>query len=100
MEIIWSIQARDDLKNIYNYSRTGTEKIVKKYILNLIEYTNSLSQNPFLGRVLFTHNNLEYHLLIYRKHKIIYTITNHINIVSVIHSSRNLEQVLSQIKFL
>lgn len=97
MEIIWSILAKEDLRNIYKYSRAGTDT-VKRYVLKLIDYTDFLGQNPYLGRILFIHNNLEYRLLIYRKHKIIYTITNSINIVSVIHSSRNIEMILTQIK--
>ena len=71
---------------------------VKRYILNLIDYTNFLGQNPYLGRVLFIHNSLEYRLLIYRKYKIIYTVTNSINIVSVVHSARNIQEILNQIK--
>jgi len=97
LEIIWSILAKEDLRNIYKYSRAGTDT-VKRYVLKLIDYTEFLGQNPYLGKVLFIHNNLEYHLLIYRKHKILYTITNSINIVSVIHSSRNIEIVLNHIK--
>ena len=100
MEIKWSILAKEDLRNIYKYSREGTEMTVKRYILNLIDYTNFLGQNPYLGKVIFVHNNLEYHLLIYRKHKIIYTVTNSINIVSVAHSSRNIQEILNQIKSL
>ena len=97
MVIKWSILAKKDLRNIYKYSRAGTDT-VKRYVLKLIDYTDFLSQNPYLGKVLFVHNNLEYRLLIYRKHKILYTITNSINIVSVIHSSRNIEIILNHIK--
>ena len=98
MEVIWSILAKEDLRNIYKYSRAGTEMTVKQYILKLIDYTNFLGQNPYLGRILFIHNSLEYRLLVYRKYKIIYTITSHINIVSVVHSSRNIQEILNQIK--
>ena len=98
MEIKWSILAKEDLRNIYKYSRAGTETTVKRYILNLIDYTNFLGQNPYLGKVLFIHNSLEYRLLIYRRYKIIYTVTSHINIVSVVHSARNMQEILIQIK--
>ena len=97
MEVIWSVLAKEDLRNVFKYSKAGTSTI-KQYVIKLIDYANFLRQNPYLGRVLFIHNNLEYHILIYRKHKIIYTITNNINIVSVVHSSRNIEQILNQIK--
>ena len=97
MEVIWSILAKEDLRNIYKYSR-ACKDTVKRYVLKLIDYTDFLGQNPYLGRILFIHNNLEYRLLIYRKHKIIYTITDSINIVSIVHSSRDIQEYLKQIK--
>lgn len=97
MEVIWSILAKKDLRNIYKYSRAGIDT-VKRYVLKLIDYTEFLGQNPYLGRILFIHNNLEYRLLIYRRHKIIYTITDSINIVSIVHSSRDIQENLKQIK--
>lgn len=100
MVIIWSLQAKKDLRNIYKYSRAGTENTIKRYILKLIDYTEFLGQNPYLGKKLFVHNKLNYHILIYRKHKIIYTVTNKINIVSIIHSSRNIQKILNHIKSL
>ena len=100
MEIIWSNISKRDLRNFFDHIHEGTETTVTNYILNLINYTDFLSNNPYLGKVLFSHNNLDYRILIYRKHKILYTVTNNINIVSLIHSSRNMEEILNQLKSL
>lgn len=97
MEVIWSTLAKEDLKNFYEHSKSSK---AKEYILNLIDYVNFLGQSPYLGKKLFIHNNLEYHILIFRNHKIIYTITDKINIVSVIHSSRDIKKILKVIKSL
>ena len=100
MEIIWSTLSKHDLRNFFDHIHNGTETNATNYILNLIDYTNFLSTNPYLGKLLFSNNNLNYHVLIYRKHKILYTVTDKINIVSIIHSSRNMDEILKQIKFL
>lgn len=99
MEMIWSNSSKKDLKDFFDHIHEGTETIAKNYILNLIDYTSYLKNNPHLGRILFFHNNLEYRMLIYKKHKVLYTITDKINIVSVIHTSRNLKKVLKNLKF-
>ena len=95
MEIIWSNLAKEDIKNFYKYSKSSK---AKEYILSLIDYVSFLVQNPYLGKKLFSYNNLEYHILFFKYHKIIYTITNNINIVSVVHSSRDIKRILRIIK--
>lgn len=100
MEIIWSSISKSDLRDFFDHIHEGTEATATNYILSLINYTNFLSDNPYLGKVLFSHNNLKYRILIYRKHKILYTVTNRINIVSVIHSSRNMDKILDELKSL
>lgn len=100
MEIIWSDLSKQDLRNFFDHIHDGTETNATNYILNLIHYTDFLSTNPYLGKLLFSNNNLNYHVLIYRKHKIIYTVTNSINIVSIVHSSRNMAEIFKQIKLL
>lgn len=100
MEIIWSDLSKQDLRNFFDHIHNGTETSATNYILNLIDYTNFLSTNPYLGKLLFSNNNLNYHVLIYRTHKILYTLTDKINIVSIIHSSRNMDEILKQIKLL
>lgn len=99
MEMIWSNSSKKDSKDFFDHIHEGTETIAKNYIFNLIDYTSYLKNNPHLKRILFAHNNLEYRMLIYKKHKVLYTITDKINIVSVIHTSRNLKKVLKNLKF-
>ena len=92
MEIIWSNEARQDLKNFVNNARVDTEITATKYILNLVDYVENLSSNIRLGKAIFKINNIEIRQLVYKSHKILYYIKeDYIYIVTVIHSKRDIE---------
>jgi len=99
MEIVWSNSSKKDLRTFFENIHKGTEKQANNYIMNIVKYVELLKISPYIGKVLFVHDNLEYRQLVYRKHKIIYSITDNINILSVIHTSRNIQNLISKIKF-
>ena len=92
MDIIWSEHSKADLRNFLDNVREGTEKSANNYILNLMDYTTVLKDDPYLGKAI-TKSNSEYiRQLIYRKHKILYTIyDDYILVLAVVHSSRNMD---------
>lgn len=101
MEIIWSDNSKEDLREFFDHIRSGTESSAQKYINRIIEYTEILKYNPNLGKkICINYNNLEYRILIYKKHNILYSVSDNINIISVIHSSRNMDKFIKIIKSL
>ena len=99
MKIVWSENAKNNLQNYKQNSKIITAGKVDIYINNLIEYVNSLSSCPELGKFLFNKNNFEIRQLIYNMHKIFYGIKKDtIYILVVSHTSRDLTNIIKDIK--
>lgn len=98
MKIVWSENAKNDLQNYKQNSKIITAGKVDTYINNLIEYVNSLSSYPELGKFLFNKNDFEIRQLIYNMHKIFYGIKKDtIYILVVSHTSRNPKEIIKAI---
>ena len=98
MVIKWTPLAIEQLQNFVEISKAETHN-VKKYITSLVDYSNSLLSNNELGKVMFTLNNVKFRQLLYKKHRIIYYIKkDEIQIVSVIHTSQNLERAIAMLE--
>jgi plasmid stabilization system protein ParE len=98
MEIIWTKPSKNDLQNFLENIHEGTEKSANLYILDLIDYSEVLKDNPNVGKMLSEYNDYNIRQLIYRKHKILYNIRgNTVYILSVIHSSRNMKSILKEL---
>ena len=98
MVIKWTPLAIEQLQNFVKISKAEAHN-VKKYITSLVDYSNSLLSNNELGKVMFTLNNVKFRQLLYKKHRIIYYIKNdEIQIVSVIHTSQNLERAIAMLE--
>jgi len=98
MVIKWTKFAKQDLIDFYNTTKK-TEHNAKKYIYSIVEYVENLLINPLLGKFLFHIDNIEMRQLVFRHHKIIYTvIKGDIFIISIVHTSRNIEQYMKYLK--
>ena len=92
MELIWTEHSKADLQNFSDNIHEGTDKSANNYILNLIDYVTLLKDNPYMGKTYSQPTLIDMKQLIYRKHKIFYTIIdNTILILAVVHSSRNMD---------
>ena len=90
MVVIWTERSKVDLRNFLHNIREGTSKSATHYISNLTKYVDSLEDNPFLGKPYSKLISINLRQLVYRKHKILYTISgNQIFILSVLHTSRD-----------
>ena len=58
MVVIWSDDAKQDLKNYYKNSNIITPGKVEKYNNDLVEYVDSLSTSPELGKELYSYHNI------------------------------------------
>ncbi len=95
MVIKWTPLALEQLQNFKETSKAELHNI-KDYIKSLVVFTNSLLSNSELGKVMFKLNDIKFRQLLYKKHRIIYYIKeSEIQIVSIIHTSQNLERAIS-----
>ena len=98
MVIKWTPLAIEQLQNFVEISKAEPHN-VKKYITSLVDYSNSLLSNNELGKVMFILDNVKFRQLLYKKHRIIYYIKkDEIQIVSVIHTSQNLERAIAMLE--
>ncbi len=94
MGIKWTPLAINHLHEFIKISKAEKEN-KQKYLENLINFTNCIIDNNEIGKALFTYNNITFRQLLYKQHRIIYYINdNQIYIVSVIHTSQNLEKAI------
>ncbi len=95
MVIKWTPLAIQQLQNFSKISKAETHNI-KKYITELVTFANNLLSNNELGKVMFILNNIKFRQLLYKKHRIVYYVKkDEIQIVSVIHTSQNLERAIA-----
>ena len=99
MVVVWSEQAINDLKSYAKNSAIITESKVQQYIDDLVDYGNSLSLSPQLGKSFLIYKNIQIRQLIYKMHRIFYYIENNeIIIIQIVHTKRNINVVIEIMK--
>lgn len=91
VRILWSLQARDDLKNIYNYIKQDSVYYADNFKLNILNRLEHLIKFPKLGRVVPEYNCEQVRELIYINYRIIYEIKESIQILAIAHCKMKIE---------
>jgi len=88
-KIVWSIDAHNDLIEIYNYISKDSLYYAIKTVSEITEKTENLYYFPYMGKKSLFYRDEEYRELIYKSYKIIYEINSSIiNIHRIWHSAR------------
>lgn len=86
MEVIITKKARDDLSDYQHHSKGDTTR----YVNRLLEYINTISEMPPIGKIVYSFKKYKIRQLIYVKHKVFYMIYHQkVYILDFIHTSRN-----------
>lgn len=90
VHINWTIQAAQDLENIFKYISNDSRKYAELHILRLKNKTKLLVKYPKSGRIVPEYNNENIRELIYGNYRIIYRIVSNerVDIITVFHTSR------------
>ena len=98
MVVVWSNFAKQNLKKFIDTTLMTKENSIK-YVKKLVEYVSYLDEQSFLGKVLTKYNDIIIYHLIYKQHRVIYSIENNkIYIISVLHTVQSPEKTLTSIK--
>ena len=94
MKSVWSDVAEADLEDIYDYIARDVPYYAEQFTDKLIEAVGALAEHPRLGRpVPEARERDDVRELIFHSYRVIYLIQpDQVNIVSVIHGSRDLTQ--------
>ena len=98
MEIIWTKSARDDLNDYYQNSKILIDDKLNEYIDSMINYIDTLSEMPCLGKVIGNIKDKEMRLVIYKMHKILYSIEEEkIYLLAITHTARDYAKIIDYI---
>lgn len=98
MEINWSSLAKENLQDFFDNTKMLDNNALL-YIKSLVEYVENLRDNNYLGKKLFNFSEFEIRQIIYKKHRILYTLTNKdILILTIAHTSRTLTTIVKEIQ--
>ncbi len=91
--IDWSDQAKDDLKDIYDYIALSSKRYARDTVDKIILSTKILETNPFLGKMADNFQNPNFREIIRGNYKIYYKVleSKNISIASIIHGKRDVE---------
>lgn len=98
MTVKWSKNSKNDIKDCKrNSDRTNNN--VEKYISKLMDYTDMLSIHSSLGVFVLQKRNYQIRQLIFRQHRIFYSVySNIVFIISIVHIHRDIESYLNYFK--
>lgn len=94
VQINWTIQAKDDLKNIADYISKDSVKYAKIHVLKIRKLTEVLKTHKQIGKVVREFDEPNIRELVFRNYRIIYKIVseNRVDIITIHHSARDLSK--------
>lgn len=98
MKVIISNEARNNIKEIFDYIALDSLKYAKETTQNIRSYIHRLKEFPYIGRYipeLLDKHYKQHRELIYKNYRIIYSVSenkNEIYIHFVVHGARNFTQ--------
>ena len=91
--VIWSIPAKNDLKNIHDYIANDSKFYAKKVSEEFIEKSEILEEFPEMGRIVPELSKPNLRELIIYSYRLIYEIgSNNIEILTIIHGRQNFNE--------
>jgi len=97
--LIWTDNAISHIQEFIKEARTDTEKTAKAYMNKLVDYADSLDNMPKAGKKLEIISNYELRQLIYKSHRIIYTVkAEDIVVLAVLHTRLDIENSIKKMK--
>lgn len=94
VRISWTDQAKNDLRDIYDYISKDSKKYAKHQVIRIQVKTKLLKKSPKAGRVIPEIEDHNYRELIEGSYRIIYKILSDtaIDIIVIHHSARDLKR--------
>ena len=101
-QIIWSLQARDDLREIVTFIAAGNPTVAEAFGFRLISKVDVLANFPQIGRVVPEENDENIREIILRPYRIIYQVLPAQQVVAIAriwHGARGEPEVPDRLEF-
>ena len=94
MKIVWTEPAVEDLRELHAYIARDSETYASGFVERIILAADRLADYPKVGRIVPETNDENVRELLYQRYRIIYRLKgDSIEILSVIHGARDLEEI-------
>ncbi len=94
MKIVWTEPAVKDLRELHAYIARDSETYASGFVERIILAADRLVDYPKVGRVVPETNDEDVRELLYQRYRIIYRVKgDRIEMLSVIHGARDLEEI-------
>ena len=94
MRIVWTEPAVEDLRELHAYIARDSETYASGFVERITLAADRLGDFPNIGRIVPETNNENVRELLYQRYRVIYRVKgNTIEILSVIHGGRDLEEI-------
>ncbi|MBW2240063.1 MAG: type II toxin-antitoxin system RelE/ParE family toxin [Deltaproteobacteria bacterium] len=88
--VIWSMPARNDLKQIYDYIAKDSRYYATNVVENVVSKAENLDEFPEIGRVVPEIGDKNVRELIIYSYRLIYElVSNDVQILAIIHGKRD-----------
>ncbi len=95
--VIWSIPARDDLKNIHDYIAANSKYYAIKVSQEFIDKSEILAQFPKMGRIVPEIGDENIRELIIYSYRLLYEISpKRIEILAIIHGKQDISETFDK----
>ncbi len=101
-KIIWSLQAREDLRDIVTFIATDNPAAAESFSVRIMSKVDLLAQFPELGRVVPEENDESIREIILRPYRIVYQVLARQNVVAIVriwHGARGEPDIPSKLEF-
>ena len=101
-KIIWSLQARDDLREIVTFIAADNPSVAESFGLRLMSKVDVLANFPQIGRVVPEENHENIREIILRPYRIIYQLLPAQQVVAIVriwHGARGEPEIPERVKF-
>lgn len=98
--LIWTDNAISHITEFIKEARTDTEENAKEYMSKLVDFVDTLENMNKMGKSFdYVVSNYKLRQLIYKSHRIIYTIKDDdVVILAVLHTRLDVEKALKKLK--
>ncbi len=101
-KIIWSLQARDDLREVVSFIAADNPTIAETFGYRLMSKVDMLANFPQLGRVVPEENDMNIREIVLRPYRIIYQVLPAQQVVAIAriwHGARGEPEVPERLEF-
>ncbi len=97
--VIWSVTAKDDLKNIHDYIAKDSKFYALKISQEFIEKSEILEQFPQMGRIVPEIGDKNIRELVLYSYRLLYKLSpNRIEVLAIVHGKQNFAKTFDNSK--